>query len=88
MCAVLTWMRYILVGYKLCFSSFQLPAQIPNLAMEDLDESFSELYIESGVYDGVHRAVHIPQPRESVIHLRRNLACGAVGVQYMSDEKR
>lgn len=56
--------------------------------MQDLDESFSELYIESGVYDGVHRAVHIPQPRESVIHLRRNLACGAVGVQYMSDEKR
>lgn len=57
-------------------------------AVQDLNECLSELNIKGGVYDGIYSTIHIAQPGESVIHLGRNLAFGAVGVQDMCDEKR
>lgn len=59
-----------------------------SLAVQDLNECLSELDIKGGVYDGIYSAIHVAQPSESVIHLSRNLAFCAVGVQDMRDEKR
>jgi len=56
--------------------------------VQDLDEGLLELHVEGGVYDGIHGAVHVAQPREHVVHLGRNLAFGAVSVQDVGDEER
>lgn len=56
--------------------------------MQDLDECLSELHIKGGVYDGIYSTIHIAQPGESVIHLSRDLAFCAVGVQDMCNEER
>lgn len=56
--------------------------------MQDLNERLSELDIKGGVYDGIYSTIHIAQPGERIIHLSRNFAFGAVGVQDMCDEKR
>lgn len=55
--------------------------------MQDLNECLSELNIKCGVYDGIYGTVDIAQPSESIIHLSRNLAFCAVGVQDMCNEK-
>jgi len=55
--------------------------------VQDLNECLPELHIEGGVYDGIYGTIHVAQPCESIIHLGRYLAFGAVGVQNMCDEK-
>lgn len=56
--------------------------------MQDLNECLSELDIKGGVYNGIYSTIHVAQPSESIIHLSRNLAFCAVGVQDMCNEKR
>lgn len=58
------------------------------LAVQNLHERLAELHVEGGVNDGIHGAVHVAQPGESVIHLGGDLAARAVGVQDVRDEKR
>ena len=55
--------------------------------MQDLDEGLPKLHVEGGVNDGVDCAVDIAEPCEGVVHLSRNLAGGAVGVQDVRDEE-
>lgn len=55
--------------------------------MQDLNERLPELDIKGGVDDRIDGTIHIAQPGESVIHLCRNLAFCAVGVQDMRNEK-
>lgn len=57
-------------------------------AAEDLDEGPPELNVEGGVDDRVEGAVDVPQPGESAVKPRRDVACPAVGVQYMSHKER
>lgn len=56
--------------------------------MQYFHESFSELNVESSVYNGVDGTVHVPQPREGIVHFQGDVAGGAVGLQNVCDEKR
>lgn len=56
--------------------------------MQDLNECLSKLNIKGGVYDGIYSTIHVAQPSKSIIHLSRNLAFGAVGVEDVCNEKR
>lgn len=57
-------------------------------AAEDLDEGPPELDVEGGVDYRVEGAVDVPQPCESAVKPRRDVARPAVGVQYMSHKER
>lgn len=57
-------------------------------AAEDLDEGPPELDVEGGVDNRVEGAVDVPQPRESAVKPGGDVACPAVGVQYMSHKER
>lgn len=64
------------------------PSDLAILAVQDLNECLSEFNIEGGVYDRIYSTIDVAQPSKSIIHLSRNLAFGAVGVQDMRNEKR
>lgn len=65
----------------------QFDQKCSSLAVQDLNECLSELNIKGRIYDGIYGTIHISQPSERIIHLSRNFAFGAVGVQDMCDEK-
>lgn len=56
-------------------------------AAQDLEESFPEFTIESGVDDGVESAVYITQPCGGTVQLWGHMTGPAMGVQNMSQEK-
>ena len=91
-CMFLRRMRYL--TEKMFFLLFFTPPSVwwdewrCSLAVQDLNERLSELHVEGGVYDGVHGAVHVAQPSDSVVHLGGNFAFRAVGVQDVCDEER
>ena len=56
--------------------------------MEDLDEGFAELDVESGVDDGVDGAVEVSQPGDGAVERGRDAAAPAVGLQHVGQEER
>lgn len=60
----------------------------PGLAVQDLDEGFAELNVESGVDDRVDGAVEVPEPGDGAVQRRRDAAAPAVGFQHVGQEER
>lgn len=56
--------------------------------MQDLDEGFAELNVESGVDDGVDGAVEVSEPGDRAVQGGRDAAAPAVGLQHVCEEKR
>lgn len=56
--------------------------------MQDFDEGFAKLDVESGVYDGVDGAVQIPEPGDSAVQGRRDATAAAMSLQHMGEEER
>lgn len=56
--------------------------------MQDFDEGFAKLDVESGVYDGVDGAVQIPQPGDGAVQGRRDATAAAMSLQHMGEEER
>lgn len=56
--------------------------------MQDFDEGFAKLNVESGVYDGIDSAVQIPEPGDSAVQGRRDATAPAMSLQHMGEEER
>lgn len=68
--------------YSWRFSSLQL------LAVQDLDEGFAKLDVESGVDDRVDSTVEVSQPGDGAVQWGRDAAAPAVGLQHVGQEER
>lgn len=69
-------------SWQLTLSSLQLSA------VQDLDEGFAKLNVESGVDDRVDCAVEVTQPGDSTVQWGWDTAASAVGLQNMGQEER
>lgn len=56
--------------------------------MQDLDEGFAKLDVESGVDDGVDGTVEVSQPGDGAVERGRDAAAPAVGLQHVGEEER
>lgn len=56
--------------------------------MQDFDEGFAKLDVESGVYDGIDSAVQISEPGDSAVQGRRDATAPAMSLQHMGEEER
>lgn len=56
--------------------------------MQDLDEGFAKLDVESCVDDRVDCAVEVTQPGDGAVQRGRDTAASAVGLQNMGQEER
>lgn len=57
-------------------------------AVQDLDEGFAKLDVESGVDDRVDSAVEVSQPGDGAVQWGRDAAAPAVGLQHVCQEER
>lgn len=57
-------------------------------AVQNFDEGFAKLDVESGVYDGIDSAVQISEPGDSAVQGRRDATAPAMGFQHMGEEER
>lgn len=57
-------------------------------AVQDFDEGFAKLDVESGVYDRIDSAVQISEPGDSAVQGRRDATASAMSLQHMGKEER
>lgn len=57
-------------------------------AVQDLDEGFAKLDVESSVDDRVDGAVEVSKPGDSAVQCGRDTAAPAVGLQHVCQEER
>lgn len=56
--------------------------------MQDFEEGFAKLDVESGVYDGIDSAVQISEPGDGAVQGRRDATAPAMSLQHMGKEER
>lgn len=56
--------------------------------MQDFDEGFAKLDVESGVYDRIDSAIQISEPGDGAVQGRRDATTPAMSLQHMGKEER